>query len=180
LIADAGEIGLGDLLGPDGAPLGSNIALPGLTGFANEGGPLAGTLATIGSLYPLACAAGDEVLQFTPAELVPDEAPLLPEPVAAAGGDSFGEASGIRRQREAGSSDRPDALRYYDIDRDYQAGLQRAGGQAMPGRTRTIEFPGSPSSTPRFSLDRSCACRTAPATGGSTAGNGANTGWSLS
>src|SRR5690606_9590575 len=62
LIGDAGEIGLGDLLGPDGAPLGSNIAMPGLTGFANEGGPLAGTLATIGSLYPLACAAGDEVL----------------------------------------------------------------------------------------------------------------------
>src|SRR5690606_39798714 len=92
------------------------------------------TLATIGSLYPLACAAGGEELRIIPAGLVPGEVPLLPEPVAAANGDSFGEANGIRRQRDAGSSSRPDALRYYDIDRDYLAGLQRAGGQAMPGR----------------------------------------------
>lgn len=143
LMADSGEITLAELLGPDRRPIGGAIALPGLKGFANEGGPMAATLATIGSLYPLACAAGGEELRIIPAGLVPGEVPLLPEPVAAANGDSFGEANGIRRQRDAGSSSRPDALRYYDIDRDYLAGLQRAGGQAMPGRTRTIEFPGS-------------------------------------
>ena len=35
----------------------------------------------------------------------------------------------------------PEVLRYYDIERDYQPGLQRATGRTAPGQPRTVELP---------------------------------------
>jgi hypothetical protein len=55
--------------------------------------------------------------------------------------DGFGGASGHARQR-APQDDRPPAvLRYFDTGRDYQPGVQRASGRALPGEAATIELP---------------------------------------
>lgn len=143
IIADNGEISLEHLLDQLGESAKGAISLTGLAGFANEGGPIADSIAAIGSIYPLACDASGNEIVFSDAEAVPADVPLLPEPVASRDGESFGDASGIRRQRAAGTEARPGALRYYDTDRDFQPGLQRAEGRATRGRTRTIEFPGS-------------------------------------
>jgi hypothetical protein len=143
IIADHGEIYLAHLLDQFGESAAGDIPLTGLMGFANEGGQMADSIAAIGSLYPLACDTSGETVEFLPADRLPAIVPLLPEAVAASDGESFGHASGIRRQREAGARDRPDAVRYYDVDRDFQPGLQRAEGRAAEGRTRTVEFPGS-------------------------------------
>lgn len=143
ILADDGEVTLAQLLEPLPEAAVVERTLPALTGFAYEGGALADMLATIGTVYPLAADAGGDALRFIAADTVPAEVPLLPEPVAADDGESFGALSGTSRQRESGPAEVPDVLRYYDVDRDFQAGLQRADGRARPGRGQGIEFPGS-------------------------------------
>jgi len=143
VLADDGEITLTQLLEPLAEPVVAARPLPGLAGFAYEGGALADLLATVDAAYPLTADAGGDALRIGAADLVPAEVPLLPEAATADDGESFGALSGTTRQREAGSAEVPDVLRYYDLDRDFQAGLQRADGRAQPGRGHGIEFPGS-------------------------------------
>lgn len=57
--------------------------------------------------------------------------------------ESFGKATGSSSRRQADPSDIPAGLRYYDMARDFQPGLQRADGRALPGRRQILEFPGS-------------------------------------
>ncbi|HTM95937.1 MAG TPA: phage tail protein, partial [Croceibacterium sp.] len=143
ILADDGEVTLAQLVEALPEPVVAERVLPALTGFAYEGGSLADMLTTVGTVYPLAADAGGEALRLTDADAAPEDAPLLPAPVAADDGESFGALSGTSRQRESGPADVPDVLRYYDVDRDFQAGLQRADGRARAGRGRGIEFPGS-------------------------------------
>lgn len=117
--------------------------LPGLAGFTCDGGTLAETLAVIDAAYPLACDTGGKRLRIFDAETVPADPPLLPEPAVTEEEGGFGAADGRKRQRQAGDRDVPTALRYYDVERDYLTGLQRADGRARPGRGRIVEFPGT-------------------------------------
>jgi hypothetical protein len=142
VIADAGPVSMAALLEPLTDPLALSRPLDGLLGFGNEGGPLSQTLASIDQVYPLACDAGGDNLAIGAADSVPDLVPTLPEPAAADDGESFAAATGEMRRRQADASEVPDALRYYDVARDYQAGLQRSDGRARPGHGRAIEFPG--------------------------------------
>jgi hypothetical protein len=140
VFADAGEVTLAHLV--EGEPIVAERTLPALAGFAYEGGRLIDMLATVGAVYPLAAEAGGEALRLIAADAVPEDPPLLPEPVAADDGESFGGQSGTSRQRDSGPGEIPEVLRYYDTERDYQAGLQRADGRARPGQGSAIEFPG--------------------------------------
>lgn len=159
VIGSDGEVTLTQLLEASSEPVDAERALPGLVGFTCEGGSLSDMLDTIGSVYPLTADAGDGPIRLMAGDVVPAEIPLLPAPVAADDGESFGALSGTRRQREAGAGEVPDVLRYYDIDRDYQAGLQRADGRARPGQGQGIEFPGSLSATTARSLINAAAER---------------------
>lgn len=120
-----------------------DLPLPGLAGFSHEGGPVTQLLEAIGAAYPLACDAGGEALSIRSAERIPADPPLLPEPAAAQAEGSSGQAGGRVFHRAAEGSPGPGALRYYDVERDYLAGMQRAGGQARPGMQGTLEFPGA-------------------------------------
>ncbi|USA39028.1 GTA baseplate fiber-binding domain-containing protein [Pelagerythrobacter marinus] len=144
VLADAGGFALSDLVGPLVPGARGEVALAGLEGFSYEGGPLRESLATIDRLFPLAAdtAGGGIALAgaYPPAATAID----LPEPVLAPGRDGAEAWEGPRFEREAGPLPAPSALRYYDVARDYQPGLQRAasaGGDNEDGRA--IEFPGA-------------------------------------
>lgn len=143
IVADDGEVTLAKLVEPLDRPIDAAPALPGLSGFSNEGGPLAYSLTAIDEVYPLACDAGGDKLTIRSADAVPADPPLLPEPAVDASEESFGGAAGEARRRQPTRREIPDGLRYYDTGRDFQAGLQRADGRARPGRSRVLEFPGA-------------------------------------
>lgn len=160
VIADEGPVTIESLLEPLPEPLTLARPLDGLQGFSNEGGPLSEMLATVDQLYPLACDAGGESLALGAADSVPDIVPTLPEPAAAADdGESFAAATGTVNRRQPDASAIPDAVRYYDVARDYQPGLQRADGRARPGRSRTIEFPGALAAADARALTNAAAAR---------------------
>lgn len=77
------------------------------------------------------------------AETIPSDPPLLPQAAVDPSGESFGNVSGIRKRRHADLREIPEGLRYYDLGRDYQAGLQRSDSRARSGRSTVIEFPGA-------------------------------------
>ena len=117
--------------------------LPGLAGFSHEGGALGDLAATLDSLYPLACNAGGQPLRITDADAQPDSVPELPPAAITAEDGGYGQFDGVMRQRRTREQGVPTALRYFDRDRDYLTGLQRADGRARPGHERTLEFPGT-------------------------------------
>lgn len=143
ILADEGPLTLAPML--DGAldANGSDRALPGLAGFSHEGGSLAELAATLHAAYPLTCDASGDGLRIDDAEAIPAQVPLLPEAAVTQEDDGFGRSDGQRRERRAGDPIGSTALRYYDVERDYLAGLQRADGRALPGRDTTVEFPGA-------------------------------------
>ncbi len=138
VIASSGEVALTELLGAQEAQA---PALTGLAGFALEGGPLAGSLAVIETVYPLACDASEARLRFLDPERAADPVPL-PEAVAGWDEGDFGGLVGSRRARQPQADEAPRALRYYDPARDYQPGIQRAVGPTPASGQQVIEFPG--------------------------------------
>ncbi len=143
VIADDGEVTLATLVEPLGAAVAAERALAGLQGFSDEGGPLLGTLASLDQVYPLACDAGGDQLTIRAGDAVPAEPQLLPEAAVDFGDDAFGGAAGQSARRQPDAREIPESLRYYDMARDYQPGLQRADGRARPGRSLVVDFPGA-------------------------------------
>ncbi len=138
VLADEGEVALADLVAGIVPEADAAVPLPGLAGFSCEG-PLSETLALLDPVYPLDCAAGER-LTLAPERL--QAAPLaLPEPAMASEPDKFGRLRGFARRRAPESDSPLAALRYYDLERDYQPGVQRAPGRPAPGAPRTIELP---------------------------------------
>ena len=139
VIADTEPLELGQLL--DGVIVDHSalVPLPGIAGLSNEG-PLAETLASLEPFYPVDCDACDEQLVLRP-DLRETPAQVLPEAATSSNIDDFGGKDGFSRKR-GGESEAPVAvLRYYDVDRDYQPGAQRATGRPLPGQPRTIDLP---------------------------------------
>jgi len=159
VIADDHSVTIASLLEPLAQQPTIDRTLDGLQGFSNDGGALADTLAAIDQLYPLACDAGGDSLSLGSADRIPDAPPILPEATAVDGDESFAAATGQQSRRQAEASDIPDALRYYDIARDYQPGMQRADGRARPGRSQVIEFPGVLQAADARSLTNAAAAR---------------------
>jgi hypothetical protein len=107
-------------------------------GFADEGGALGNTLAAIDEVIPLVCTSGRERLRITPRTIEENAIQTLPEALAADGGS--GEER--RHKQRAGVPARlPAAVRYYDEDRDYQPGVQRALGSRRYGRELMVDLP---------------------------------------
>lgn len=159
IFADRDAVSLADIVAPLPEPVTTERELGGLRGFSLEGGSLLDTLSAIDTLYPLALDASGAKLAILAADVVPADPPMLPEAAAAQDDQSFAPTSGFTRQRGLSGADIPDALRYYDVDRDFQAGLQRADGRARPGRGNTIEFPGSLAANDARSLINAAAER---------------------
>ena len=139
VFADLAELSLSDLLDGVIDNHSSAVPLPGVAGLSNEGA-LAETLASLDPFFPVDCDACDELLELRP-DLQEFPAVTLPEAATSSNRDDFGGNAGFSRQR-GGESEAPVALlRYYDVDRDYQPGAQRASGRPLPGQPRSIDLP---------------------------------------
>ena len=139
VIADNAAIDLGQLLKDVIADYDADMLLTGLTGLSDEGS-LAELLNIIDPLFPIDCDACDARLTFRPDRL--QGAPIaLPEAATSTKREDFGGNQGYSRKR-TGLSEQPlEVLRYYDVERDFQPGAQRAAGRPTAGQPRTIELP---------------------------------------
>lgn len=142
IVADSGAVALADILAPlAGAVVCDGRApLAGLAGFSDEGGPIRSALETIDTLYPLSCRDHDGRLTLALRADDASAAGSLPPAIRSGEEGDFGTDTGIRHSRNAASSARIEAVRYYDPARDYLPGMQRIAASSAGGRT--IEFPG--------------------------------------
>jgi len=139
VFADGGDnaVSLAQLV-PAALPTATPHVLAHARGFADEGGALASTLATIDQVIPLICTSSTNGLVIAPRALPVGEIMTLP-PQLGVQGSALDEN---RYKQRAGVPIRePAALRYYDEERDYQPGVQRAIGMRRAGRELMIELP---------------------------------------
>ena len=130
-------VSLRDLVpGSVGLPEAANV--PQARGFTDEGGALVSTLAAIDRVAPLTCIVAPGGLDIAARTSVPEEVPVLPEQLSDADHD---DAARHHRRRDERPDREPLALRYYDEDRDYQPGVQRALGSRSSGRERVVDLP---------------------------------------
>lgn len=120
------------------------LTLDGIRGLSCEG-PLVETLSLIDPIYPLDCDVSGSLLTLKSASDTP--AVELTDAAISTSDDGFGAAHGFARKRSSIPENAPGMLRYYDIDRDYQPGVQRASGRARPGQPAALELPAALSST---------------------------------
>ena len=140
IIADEGPLELQNLLDPLLPGCDAAIALSDLEGLSVDGSA-ADLLAVLDPLFPLDCDACDERLQLRPAERGLGTPRALPEAALPTAREDFGSRAGFARQRTLAGPAAPRALRYYDPERDYQPGVQRAGARPVPGAARMLELP---------------------------------------
>lgn len=158
IIADDGEVSLGETILPLDDVFTDRPLTP-LRGISDEGGPLAALLDGLNPLFPMSCDVAAGRLSIRAADRLPADIPALPEAAAFDSDDGFAPATGALLRRLPDAADIPTALRYYDEQRDYQPGLQRADGRARPGRGRTLELPGSLDATAARTLINRAAQR---------------------
>ncbi len=141
VIADSGTLSIAKLLDGVIEETDADVALTGLSGLSNEGAVDA-LLAALDPLYPVDCDACGELLAIRPDRL--QVGPIaLPEAATSTKREDFGGNAGFARKRGADPEAPIAVLRYYDLDRDFQPGAQRAAGRPLPGQPRTIELPGA-------------------------------------
>lgn len=142
VFADTAPLSLAGLL-EDKVPNGSGSdVLPGIAGLSVEG-PMAETVATFDPILPIDIDANGDALAFSLAAERPQQAILLPEATTANDAGSFGRASGFAQHRQGARNAPLRVLRYYDIDRDFQPGTQRASGPTGAGQPRSVDLPAS-------------------------------------
>lgn len=140
VFADHGPVALDALIAPMPQASAQGAAFTQMEGYSHESGALRSQLAAIDALFPLVCACGGGALEIGPAEVFASTATPLPPAVAGKDSEAFGSAAGHSRERAAPDA-APDAIRYYDIERDYQPGLQRSEGVPVTAASRTLELP---------------------------------------
>jgi hypothetical protein len=109
-----------------------------MRGFSDEGGPVLGSLGAINDAIPLSCVTTAQGVRIEPADVAGAEVRTVPERLAAINGDQTPER---HRNRAEQLDAAPLALRYYDEDRDYQPGVQRAVGLRPNGRENMVDLP---------------------------------------
>jgi len=139
VIGDEGALSLAELLDGTLADFDAQLTLEGIEGISSEG-PLGELLGALDPLFPLDCDACDDQLVLRPDRLQ-TAAIALPAAATSTKREDFGGNEGYARKRVAESEQPVEVLRYYDIDRDYQPGAQRAIGKPLPGQPRGIDLP---------------------------------------
>lgn len=139
VFADESGIAIDQLSGEGGEGLlSSTITLPVIAGLSQESS-VAGVLGDIQPVIPLFYDVVGETIRVSGEE---GSAPVpLRQPTAAAKDDEFGAKTGFAVKQAGRNEQAPGALRYYDVDRDYQPGVQRASGAVRPGQPGTVEVP---------------------------------------
>lgn len=128
VLGEQAAFDLATVIGDPTGAIDAAVPLEGVAGLS-VAGPLADTLDQLAALVPIACdvTADRLILSGEPALALP-----LPEAAAP-------EEPTNRHLAQADSP--PGALRYYDLERDYQIGVQRSPGAPAPGQPRTLDLP---------------------------------------
>lgn len=138
VIADDGTVYLESLAGKDVAALSSTLELNDFVGLSQEGS----VAETLSQLLPVIPQYFD--VNSGKVRVVGEQgggAVALREPSVAAKDNDFGGRSGFSAKRARSPDQVPAALRYYDVDRDFQPGVQRASGPVQAGQPSTVEVP---------------------------------------
>src|SRR5579871_1817052 len=138
VIADEAPLALAQVLS-DVDDLSCEVSLGELIGLSSDG-PYQDVLSLLDPFYPMACDAGGTSITIA-RELFQTGPLALGEAAVVVRDDAFGGASGFAHNRSPLPLRPPEVLRYYDVDRDYQPGLQRALGRAGSGQPQTIDLP---------------------------------------
>ncbi len=150
VFADSGALSLAPLFGELLGDVDAAVPLGGISGFSCEGS-FKETLAKFQPMFPMNCDASGTSLTIAP-ELQQAVPIVLGEAAVAVGQGDFGTRTGFARKRAPLATNPPRVLRYYDTDRDYQPGTQRAIGQPSPGQPQTIELPAAMNAASAFGL----------------------------
>ncbi len=138
VIADDEPLNLQLLAEAEGTKVEADVALSEIGGIASDG-TLADMLSQLSPFYALDCSmSGGEFSIGANQGAAP---PTLPQPAVSVDDGDFGGASGFSRRRGPRGVNHASALRYYDMARDYQPGLQRVGGRGASGQARTLDLP---------------------------------------
>jgi hypothetical protein len=116
----------------------TDIILEHARGFSDEGGSLSAALSAINQLYPITCIIDAQGLKISSATESSGPVKDLPEQLSERDSEDA-EQRAIRRSERLGQE--PIALRYYDEQRDYQPGVQRAIGTRPGGREVMLDLP---------------------------------------
>lgn len=145
VIGDEGTLSLASLLEGTLDQVEAQLTLDGIEGISGEGS-LGELLGALDPLYPLDCDACDDRLVLQPDRLQ-TAAIALPDAATSTKREDFGGNQGYARKRQGESEQPLEVLRYYDIDRDFQPGAQRAMGKPLPGQPRSIDLPAAMTAT---------------------------------
>ncbi|WP_299195003.1 phage tail protein [uncultured Erythrobacter sp.] len=153
---DDAQVSLGQLV-PQSDPVSGQVLLENARGFSDEGGPVGSSLAAIDKVFPLSCVTTAAGLKLAAEQSFAANVPTLPEQLSSLDSEDA-EARDKRRGEKRGRE--PLALRYYDEERDYQPGVQRALGRRPDGRESMIDLPAAMTATGARQLANSNAHRT--------------------
>jgi hypothetical protein len=150
VFADTGPLSLAQLFDGLLDTVDGDVPLTGVTGFSCEGS-FKDTLTKFQPVFPMSCDADGTSLTIAPERL--QSAPIaLSEPSVSEGQGDFGGKTGFTRKRAPPPLSPPRMLRYYDVELDYQPGIQRARGQPAAGQPKTIQLPASLTAANAFQL----------------------------
>lgn len=139
VFGDDGPLTLATLLEGTLENFDADLVLEGVEGISGEGS-LGELLGVLDPIFPLDCDACDDRLVLRPERLQADVI-ALPSAATSTKREDFGGNEGFARKRSGENEQPVEVLRYYDIDRDYQPGAQRAIGKPLPGQPRGIDLP---------------------------------------
>jgi len=114
------------------------VVLQDALGFSDEGGSIGSTLSTINQVFPLVCTTHASGLRLSSAYAPAEQILTLPEQISLRDSE---DATERHKRRGENVGNEPLALRYYDEERDYQPGVQRALGLRPDGRELMVDLP---------------------------------------
>ena len=129
---------------PQGTSISTPTVLENVRGYSDEGGPLESSLSAIDRVFPLTCVTTQSGIGLSSTIALPSHVESLSERLSDTDG-ADAEESHKRRGETTGRE--PLALRYYDEDRDYQPGVQRALGPRPDGREVVVDLPAAMTAT---------------------------------
>lgn len=139
VFADDGAVTLTAILRDAAPELAVVQSADAVLGYSLESGSAAALVDAIGEVLPLACISQGAVLSLASAAPGSSTPLLLPEALISINDGK--PRTGHSHQRERRPVRHDAAVRYYDVDRDFQPGLQRARGQSYVGQPSTLDFP---------------------------------------
>lgn len=144
VFAGDGTLRLADLAEGVIEDVSADVPLTGIVGLSCEGS-LADLLGQLDPAIPFDCDVSGEQLVLGRQQI---ESPqVLGEAAMSSADDAFGAQAGYSRKRMPPPAAVPEAIRYYDVDRDFQVGLQRAPGALSPGQPQNLELPAALAAT---------------------------------